>query len=923
MRNCKNILLSLSICFLLLSIDAYAFQEIHKGIRINPTVERIDISNPEQLDIPIIKTKNKWYEFFKENDLELDINIDINTEIIVDTESSNKIKLKVSSSRENISNIGLENIESGYRKDIFEEEYTFDLNENGYYYIYVYDTNKKYNLISIYIDNVNIEGDINEDHHNIYYSIVKDTKTLKSTLEAYMDKNDNLEIINYPKSTKIDEEKIIIEDIKNMDYRIRFKCNDNECIKKDCNNNTKEFEVNLDVKNEDILFSIKDLYTKVSFDELDNTNAIINFATPNFQNIKIVPADDYTKQIVKIRENNEYVVRTNGEYKFKVIDPSIEGSDYICIVNVDIIGKDYIDKASVNHTIQYDGNNKEANVLIDTKECSWLKEIILPSGEIVNPNGAMFSVNKNGEYLINLIDINGSNTPYVIKVDCITEEDNICILASHNIKIDEEKSIANINLTIKEDSHNFSKIVLPDFSESKENNIVYPVYSNGDYLFKLECLDGSWQNYVVKVDNLDNKNIKNLNIEENIRYLDGDIIINLKVEEDIIGIVNPNGNLIESNDCDYVVDKFGKYFFNIKDLNGNMIPYLIEIEDKNEKIDLDISEKIVDNGDYKSIKLSFPEDIQGVVLPDNKFIEGSKVEYNVDVNGKYLFMIKNKDGLVENYSSEITSFDNTNNLIDINVDEKVTYSQDYKKAIIKIKATNAADPIISVMKPDRSIIEGDSCEVTVDKNGDYTFYFQTKGKKILSHVIKVDGIKDGVAKFNIKEEVLLDEKTKKIIIVITVQGDTDKLLGIITPDGKFNKGNKVQYVIDKNGEYVFKIKDTDENISTKTISIDAYDSNGNLKNSEDSDVDDSKESPQQNENNEKPSENKDDEKNQNNQDKIEINSEKDNELKENLPDNNDKINPQTGDINIVVYIIGIIISSAIIVVVLYKYNKNK
>ncbi|MCC5439227.1 hypothetical protein AL714_16365 [Clostridium botulinum] len=540
-----------------------------------------------------------------------------------------------------------------------------------------------------------------------------------------------------------------------------------------------------------------------------NKDVILNISAKDNNKVKSITLPD-GKTVSS--DKADYTVTKNGTYKFIVEDDA--GNKTTKEVVVDKIDKELPTLNLATSTTNSTNGNVDIN--IDAKDnLSGVKEIKVNDTVII---GNKYTVSNNGTYIVEVTDNAGNKISKQITISNIDRE-----LPNGTVTAD-KKSWTNGNVTLictATDNIGVKSITLPDGKVITGSKATLVADKNGKYNFIIEDISGNKRTVDYTVSNID-KELPTLNLATSTtNYTNGNVDINIDAKDTLSGVreIKVNGTVITSNK--YIVYTNGTYIVEVIDNAGNKTSKQIDISNIDKELPTIAVSGNPTEWTNKNVVLNITakdnKKVKSITLPDGKIVNSDKINFNVNKNGTYKFMVEDEASNKSIKEIVVTKIDKELPLININVKgNKMTIT--------------ATDNLSGVKEVFYKVDDGEF----IKYNGEVTLSQGTH--TIKAKVIdNADNSNDRNGKFNIDNEDIDKELptiavlgnptewTNKDIILNVSAKDNKKVKSITLPDGKVVNGDKTTFTISKNGTYKFIVEDEAGNKATKEVVVNKID----------------------------------------------------------------------------------------------------
>lgn len=292
----------------------------------------------------------------------------------------------------------------------------------------------------------------------------------------------------------------------------------------------------------------------------------------------------------------------------------------------------------------------------------------------------------------------------------------------------------------------------------------------------------------------------------------------MDVSSGIKSIVLPDGNIINNYTAVYEAKTNGKYLFSaidhvglsssstkiLTDLDGEP-PIITATYDKNnvQTVTIHISASDTDTG------------IKSITLPDATVIHADEATYQVIQNGSYEFQAEDNAGNMAKHTVLVSNIDRNKPVLTVDYKENPASSLTFN-----IITSDEDSDIAFITLPDGRIVETDKAEYTISKNGTYTISVTDKANNTTEKTIEIKMIDTIQPELKISYDHTYQQSVKVNIQAIDRESGIDY---VILPDKKILNKDQAEYMIVKNGVYVFEAIDKAGNTSIQTITIENVD----------------------------------------------------------------------------------------------------
>ena len=210
--------------------------------------------------------------------------------------------------------------------------------------------------------------------------------------------------------------------------------------------------------------------------------------------------------------------------------------------------------------------------------------------------------------------------------------------------------------------------------------------------------------------------------------------------------------------------------------------------------------------------------IQEIVTPDGKSVKSNVLEYKINKNSDYKFIIRDNVGNQTVATYKIDNFDTTAPEININVD---TTEYTKERLNLSINANDNESGIKYIKLPDGNIIYNSNFNYVVYENGIYEFETVNGVGESSKKEIEIKNIDKKAPE--VKTSVTPSEWSTEKKISIQAIDDVSGILGIKLPTGELVEASSYDYKANENGLYKFTIIDKVSNETNIEIDINKID----------------------------------------------------------------------------------------------------
>lgn len=590
------------------------------------------------------------------------------------------------------------------------------------------------------------------------------------------------------------------------DETITVSNNNGEFSKEFTDNGTFEFQVKDTAGNTNSIVAEVNIIDKQLPDanieymptDMTNTDVVVKI-TPN-EEVDIISIDG-----LELVENttDEYIVKTNGTYQFKLVDRATnEKTKSIVITNID----------KVNPEITFSLSNEEItnqNVEIFLHGNETFEVITVPENIIVADDGVYkrYYAKDSGVYVFKVKDNAGNIVDVSVGMTNIDKTPPVLSLAYSTI----DWTNQDVEVTLSADE----EINVINNDKSTKHNFT----QNGNFQFQVRDLAGNESNITAVVENID-KQAANAVVEfSSTEMVNTDVVVTFTLNEsDVIIESIEMLSLVENTTNQFIVKTNGIYKFNIIDKANNVYEKTININniDKDSPvITYELSTKEKTNKKVE-IYLRGNEAFEVVSIPQGittALDENGTLKYFAQDSGEYIFVVADMSGNEGQGVVNITNIDLIPPVL------SVSYSAIYW--------TNS--DVIATVQADEDVIvlnNNKDPNYTFKQNGEFTFNVKdTAGNEgnITASVSVIDKKEPSatfsystteITKENVTVTITANEPLTSIILEDNLQTTTASAIGAT---GSIESLTSKNFIIEINGEYHFSLTDLAGN--TKLYSI--------------------------------------------------------------------------------------------------------
>lgn len=221
--------------------------------------------------------------------------------------------------------------------------------------------------------------------------------------------------------------------------------------------------------------------------------------------------------------------------------------------------------------------------------------------------------------------------------------------------------------------------------------------------------------------------------------------------------------------------------------------------------------------DDVTIKIKATDDITGVksiTAPNGEIENGDTIEYVVNENGNYEFILEDNAKNKATYNVEVSNIDKVNPYLTLSNPSKKWTSD---KIEINFQARDEESGIDRIVLPDKSIIRADNGKYYIETNGTYKFTVYDKAGNFKTQKLTIGNID----KVNPKIELSAnrDWVADKVEIEWKVEDLESGISKIKLPNNNENGNSIGKYTVSENGTYYFTVIDNVGHEVTESITI--------------------------------------------------------------------------------------------------------
>lgn len=531
--------------------------------------------------------------------------------------------------------------------------------------------------------------------------------------------------------------------------------------------------------------------------DMTNTDVVVKI-TPN-EEVEIISIDEL--DLVE-NKTEEFIVKTNGTYQFKLVDKAgNEKTKSIIITNID----------SISPEITFTLSNEEItnqNVEIFLHGNETFEVLTVPENIIVIVDGiySRYYAEDSGVYIFKVKDTAGNTVDVSVEITNIDKTSPILTLTYS--AIDWTNKDVEVTLSADEEIN-----VLNNEGSNKHNFI-----QNGKFPFQVRDLAGNENNITAIVENID-KQPANATVEfSSTQMVNTDVVVTLTPNESDVVIESIEMlTLVENSNNQFIVQTNGTYKFNIIDKAGNIYEKSININniDKDspeitcvlsteEKTNKEVEIYLRGNEPFEVVSIP-----QGITTATD---ENGTFKYFAQSSGEYIFTVKDASGNEGNGIVNITNIDLIPPVLSMNYSATYWTNRD-------VIATVQADEDIIVLNNNKDP------NYTFTQNGEFTFYVKDRAgnegniianisiidKKLPSATFKYSTTE--ITKENVKVTITGNEPLTSIVLEENLQTTTSSAIGAI------GTLSSQEFTIETNGEYHFSLTDLAGNTNLYSICV--------------------------------------------------------------------------------------------------------
>jgi len=332
-----------------------------------------------------------------------------------------------------------------------------------------------------------------------------------------------------------------------------------------------------------------------------------------------------------------------------------------------------------------------------------------------------------------------------------------------------------IKLKAQDDLSGVANITLPDGTVIDGDTAEFTVSTNGTYRFIIADKCGNILNYDVEVKNIDLTPCTATHTLNPIGYTNGSVEITIFAEDKESGVKSitlPDGTVVDGNTASYTVDDNSTYTFRLTNNAGKTTDYDVVV-DKIDKVNPTITKFELRETQDSPVKQffrnllpnMFTKQVELIVEAEDDYSGIDKIEYQVVQKGAQLLDSgwKTYHGgdkpsrLKEEMDATVyvRSLDNATNISAVVSKDAVidgtaptaTYtlntSEWTKDGIdITVKAKDNIVGVASITLPDGTVVDGDTANYHVTRNGTYTFVLTDKLGTSTTYTVTVSNIEE-------------------------------------------------------------------------------------------------------------------------------------------------------------------------------------
>lgn len=198
------------------------------------------------------------------------------------------------------------------------------------------------------------------------------------------------------------------------------------------------------------------------------------------------------------------------------------------------------------------------------------------------------------------------------------------------------------------------------------------------------------------------------------------------------------------------------------------------------------------------------------------WVNGSSTTYTVGANGTYSFVAKDGAGNLTPKSITVSNIDKTVPAITFT---KSPSTWTKGAVTVTATATDTGSGVVSMTKPDNTVVSGNTATYTVSSNGTLTFKATDSAGNISTQTVSVSNIDTSTptASLSVNNSAWTNQP-----VTITATGtDTggSGVSSITTPGGNIVNASSASYIVSANGTYTFTVTDSAGNVGSQSINI--------------------------------------------------------------------------------------------------------